>query len=488
MTDDYSLLLKQFGPTEEDKAAAQKMAFMRAGLGILAANAPSPTPKSTLGILAQGGAAGLDGYANDLKQRTDERKSNSLLAMQAAKIKREMGAAEALKNFTATPTPTAGQLALTAGAAQGDIGPTHTNLKRLDGIQATPGAVPVPNFGALIAAGVSGETVKALMEDWKLRNPELDFTGGIPKNRRTGQPVSGAPMLPQTNQQGFSTTPRFNHQTGQFEIGITPGATDAYTTQQDISEAARARRDPFMGVVDASGRPVPMTREGFSQRFGGASAPGAAPGAVPAPTGMGPTPAESRATVTAAEGDAKRVLDLEAKIPSLLSVQRRLGRMEGLTQDDATYAAAGSELKNALGSIGQAFGLKVNEKKTANTEEYLAHVAELLKDRLASKDFGSGSGVSNLDIIAARAPLPELAKTSAGRMQIISALKADTERNLKDAQAARDYFDTNRGLRGFRFPSELDAERAAKEDRVRDLGKGGSPSQIPAGVKVKRVR
>lgn len=192
---------------------------------------------------------------------------------------------------------------------------------------------------------------------------------------------------------------------------------------------------------------------------------------------------------TVGEGDARRVLELEAKIPSMLSVVRRLDRMERLSADDTTYAAAGAEIKTTLGSIAQGFGLPVKKEKTANAEEYLAHVAELLKDRLASKDYGSGSGVSNLDIIAARAPLPELAKTAQGRSQIIQALRADTERNLTDAQAARDFFDSNSGLRGFRFPSEVAAER---DKRTRELPKApGTPPSggaLPAGVTVRRIR
>ena len=63
---DYSLLLSQYEPTAEDQAAAKKQAFMRAGLGILAANKPG---NNLAGILAQGGLQGLDGYQADLKQR-----------------------------------------------------------------------------------------------------------------------------------------------------------------------------------------------------------------------------------------------------------------------------------------------------------------------------------------------------------------------------------------------------------------------------------
>ncbi len=166
------------------------------------------------------------------------------------------------------------------------------------------------------------------------------------------------------------------------------------------------------------------------------------------------TPGERQAQVTKAEADAKRVQLLEEKIPSLNSTYRRLDRLEQLTQNGETYASAGAEIKTLLGSVAQGLGLKVNTDKTANTEEYIAHIAELLKERLSSKDYGSGTGISNLDLATAGRPLPDVMRTPQGRMQIISAIKADTERALKDATAARDFFEKNTTLKEFRFPSE----------------------------------
>lgn len=195
--------------------------------------------------------------------------------------------------------------------------------------------------------------------------------------------------------------------------------------------------------------------------------PGNLFGAQPAgvPSGMSTNTANlAKAEGAAQEGkfkdDATRVTALEQKLPSLFSTARRIDKLEALTKDDKTYAAAGAELKTQLGSISQAFGLKVNQAKTANSEEYLAHIAELMKDRLASKDYGAGTGVSNLDLLAASKPLPELAKTTQGRQQIITALRADTQKAIKDSQAASDYFAQNNSLRGFRYPSESEEAKA----------------------------
>lgn len=100
--DEYSLLLSQFGPNEQDKAQARKMGLMQAGLGILAANQPSATPKSTLGILAQGGLHGLGAYQSDLRHLTNERRSSALMAGQFGKLKREGEQQQRIDAFAAS--------------------------------------------------------------------------------------------------------------------------------------------------------------------------------------------------------------------------------------------------------------------------------------------------------------------------------------------------------------------------------------------------
>lgn len=503
--------------------------LLTAGGSMLASSGPSMTPQSLGSVAGKGMLAGMQGYGQAVQNQRNE----VLTQLQLAKLKREIQAQEAFAGLfgpQGAPSAAAGGSApvgISEGSANA-VGAPWANSATLP----QPATQPQKPFGPSIEQlgplmALDPVRGKGLVEWWKAANPAPKFEGGVARHGQTGMPLPGVPVAPQTNQQGFSTTPWFNHQTGQFEVRLTPGGTDAFTAQQDISEAAKARRDPFMGVQDAEGRTIPMTREDFASTYGGVRAPGQAP--VPqapqqpsqadvvgfAPTeadalsrvraaakngltatyrvdpakagGMGPTTGQKTTATTIAEGDAKRVLDLEAKLPSLLSVQRRLDRMEMLTKDDRTYAAAGAELKSMLGSIAQSLGLNVAKDKTANTEEYLTNVAELLKDRLASKDYGSGSGVSNLDLLTASKPLPELARTTQGRMQIISALKTDAQRAVKDAQAARDFFDSNNSLRSFRYPSEIEFE---EQRRRVDLPKDPATQapRIPAGVKVTPIR
>ena len=177
-------------------------------------------------------------------------------------------------------------------------------------------------------------------------------------------------------------------------------------------------------------------------------------------SGSGPTlgvtqdPGKAAAVKESGQLDAKRADEYRSKMPSLASTRVNLDRLSELNADEKTYASAGAEFKKDLGRIAQAVGIKLNEKETANTELYIARLAELVKDRLASKDFGSGASVSNLDLMFQDRPLPEVAKTRAGRQQIIDALKKDVERSYGDMRSAVDHFDENKGFSGFRFPSE----------------------------------
>jgi hypothetical protein len=76
-----------YGLTEEDKRKARNMGLMSAGLGILAANQPSPHPKSALGVFGQGGLQGLNAYQGDLRARMGEKGIASNMAMNDARMK-----------------------------------------------------------------------------------------------------------------------------------------------------------------------------------------------------------------------------------------------------------------------------------------------------------------------------------------------------------------------------------------------------------------
>jgi len=140
--------------------------------------------------------------------------------------------------------------------------------------------------------------------------------------------------------------------------------------------------------------------------------------------------------------------------------QQTLNRIAGLKSlNDSTFSGMGAELRTTLGQIADAFGVKVDQR-VVNSELYLASIAELIKERLGSRDYGAGTAISNLDLLAAKKPLPVLSISQAGRLKIMEAMEADLLTMRRDQQAATKYYAEKGNFRGFEYPSVLADERA----------------------------
>lgn len=442
------------------------------------------------------------------------------------KLARQKQSQDLIKQLMGGGAPQGGVLpsptdAIAQGAAQGDIGPTVTNAARMEQPQAQGmsqggnGLELPPMIQAALLSGDPGlekwaqaqaqqfkptdKIREAIALGFRPGSPEFNahvgttYSNGLALQTQPGGGVRlangylpamadlerakegakaefGAPLKVQATINGKSQ-----------EISLMPLEYKRYTETGEIPArfgAQQAQPKPATGdrsFFDANYQNTPQdqaARDAGAQRVIQRETQG---GAIPTNTviGMGQPPEIQAAANEMGGIHAKRVGALEEKIPSLNSTLRRLDRVEMLTKDDKTYAAAGAELKTQLNSIAQAVGVKMNVDKTANTEQYIADLAELLKERLASKDYGSGTGVSNLDLATAGRPLPEVVKTAAGRLSIINALRADTQRALKDAQAARSYFQQNKTLDGFTYPSET--EQAAPP-KTASAPVGGMPT------------
>lgn len=395
--------------------------------------------------------------------------------------------------------PATPQGALAAGAAQGDVGPTVTNAGRIGMLNGPGGGGGMmagvnPMAAALALSGDAGMgKLGGMIQE---ANKPLAAREGAPViNPATGQIMFYAPKLE------TGMMPQFSG--GQITgVNNIPGFVPAMTERTTAAEGAKAGFD-LVSVPTPGGGTQMMPRSEAVRSLGpqGPAIPsGPTPGALqqsmmipPAvqagrdaeagriraaegqPGGGGMIPSASvlgraqgteqkAASETSGRETAQLVSGYRQKIPALNTTLRRLDMLERLNVDDTTYAAAGAEVKTMLGSIAQGFGLEVAKDKTANSELYLAQIGELMKDRLASKDYGSGSGVSNLDLLAARQPLPELAKTQQGRAALIQAIRADTQASAQDLSAAVQHFDRNLSLSGFQYPSS-----AGRETRGGDL-------------------
>jgi hypothetical protein len=501
--------LLSFQATPEEQQRAMNMGLLTGGLGILSQNAVKPRGSGALGALG-GALPGMAMYQNMMDHAPRQRLQNVQGLLAVNKMQKDMAAQDMLRQFVMGQGGMPGAQGALGDelAAGGQPGPTNAAAGRIP--QATAGQVP--GFGMRAAGGVPGETVKVLMEDWKLRNPEMKVDGGYAYNPRAIQPG----FMPALNfsREGKGAMALPDPRTGLPVIRPPEGALETFGAFEDVSKRADAKyqlqtqpplspnQPPrYMSTLDAlglGGQPIPqtpapqaprpqMTPQSFprvtpqvqAQRdaeAGQIRAREQTGGGIPIqavipesragiPAGMSPVDQAVVKGREAAESEtgqlqAKSVNGYRERVPQLTSTLRRLERLEQLTSDDKTFAAAGAELKTQLGSIAQAVGLKINAEKTANTEEYIAHVAELLKERLASKDYGSGTGVSNLDLLTGGRPLPEVMKTPQGRQQIIQALRLDTQRSIGDMNAAVDHFDKNLSLKGFSFPSATQQQQS----------------------------
>jgi hypothetical protein len=497
-----------FQPTPEEQQRAMTQGLLMGGLGILGANAQNPRGAGRMAPLA-GAMPGLIGYNRMMEDAPKHRLQNVQGLLQLQKLKKDIDNQDTLRNFVSNfgmgGTPGAsGALGAEMGAG-GAPGPTNAAAGRIPQAAANS----IPPFEMLYAMGIDPKVVTGMRETHAMRLPKMNVSNGYAYDERT-VPQGFLPGL-NFSREGKAALALIDPATGLPTISAPRGAPETFAGYEDITRRADARyqlqtRPPlgpnqpptYMSTLDAlgmggqqtpapqlpqppqaprvdplAGRPpaeraaiqqvLQASREGRGLSVSVPPIPSSA--VLPNAAGMSPVDQATVKGRDAAETktgqlNAEAVQGFRDRVPQLTSTLRRLERLEQLTTDDRTFAAAGAELKTQLGSIAQAVGLKVNAEKTANTEEYIAHVAELLKERLASKDYGSGTGVSNLDLLTAGRPLPEVMKTPQGRQQIIKALRMDTQRSIGDMNSAVEHFDKNLSLKGFQFPSSTQQQPA----------------------------
>lgn len=117
-----------------------------------------------------------------------------------------------------------GQASAPQGAQQGQGSPA--------GMLQQSGAFPFTptQIGMLAMGGVPG--ANTLMKGYELTQPQIEFQGGIAFDKRR---TPAGTVIPQTNQQGFSTMTVPDGQGG-YRVVTTPGAAEAFGTQQRISQ------------------------------------------------------------------------------------------------------------------------------------------------------------------------------------------------------------------------------------------------------------
>lgn len=296
--DNYEGILNQLmGQQQGILSNPQDAALMQLGLGLLSQSGPSPRKVGTGEAFGKAGLSALDTYQQQQVNQRRDQLANMQMMMQRYKMQKELEAKAAFQEWIkrnsggGQSNMPAAEMALAQGATQGDIGPTVGNEQRMAGIMSQGGAqrgqsVP-PNFDELLGLGIPAQSVNAMRANWELRNPAATVHGGyaIPPMRG----LSGPTALPQRtitpSGQGVQDIP------GQGVSPI-PGSLQTYGAFRNIDEQSKAAYDPFMGVLDPQGRPIPMTRGEFAEQRRGQSqlTPSTEAPAPTERTGVGLTP------------------------------------------------------------------------------------------------------------------------------------------------------------------------------------------------------
>lgn len=449
------------------------MGILSAAFAGLNASGPSRMPVSLGQVIGQAGQAGLGTFQQAQEAQRKYEQTQALVNLEkqradltAAQIdmarRKQQGLDDLYNQFGGGPAATVGGQGVgipgPAGAAPAAPGsprpmlPPHlvdavradlrlNDGKGVAGILAKGGIVEIPGVGAVQYTPNGYVQLPGLadaMKAWKLAGTEVE-------NDNTLVDVP----LPNGQTQRMTKTAAL-----QMARGSAPGAGPSAAPAGGVEFNVEGMRGT--APDEASALAIGRKLQGFSPTPQPTPQAPQMPGfATGKPTQQVINEEGQKTAVTeTAKNDANTVSTYRQKLPSMASAMVSINQLEQLNADNKTYASAGAEFKKDLGRIAQAFGIKVNEKETANTELYIARLGELLKERLASKDYGSGTGVSNLDLATAGVPLPEVAKTQEGRQKIIEAIKKDMMRSYNDMRGAVDYFETNNRLSGFRFPSE----------------------------------
>jgi len=147
--------------------------------------------------------------------------------------------------------------------------------------------------------------------------------------------------------------------------------------------------------------------------------------------------------------DADRT-NLEKQVSALKTVQQ----MSELNQkgDIISGPLAGAKL-TAKRAWAQTFGGP--DPSVSDTEFYDKLNLSQLRDSL--KAYGSGTGISNLDLLTAMKTLPGTSNTPEGRQYIIDYMQGTLVSNVKNYQNAEAYYAQNRTLDGF-MPKNYDKD------------------------------
>lgn len=428
------------------------MGLLGAAASLLAASGPSTTPQSFGQVVGKGLMGGVQSYQAGRQQEMEDLKAGLLMAQ----LKKQQSQIDALQNFgqpqAAPAAPAETPAGMSERTSQHLFGTPAYATQPAPQQAAAPSAQQIPDFASLIRAGVPGETVKALMEDWKLRNPEMQVQGGYAYNPRAIAPGFIPQVKVSDNGQAVGIVPGPN---GLPTIAALPGAIDTYGQFRKSDERAKAGMTPFTLNVPGGTRQMPLDvgmdiLRGIQSGGSGTPAPSAVTaqaGTPPRPLGgVGFRPDEAteagRKAVAEAQGRSwvEREVSLRQSWNDAGAMRSGLDLMESLSRNPNVASGKLAEEISGLKSLAASLGVRVDGLPAEEAIKSIATEMALKAKNQGGTNLMPGA-MAVFEQKLLQSMTPQLAQSAEGRMLMIQVFKAKAERDQHIAEMAAAYVD-----------------------------------------------
>lgn len=276
------------------------------------------------------------------------------------------------------------QGALAQGAASGDIGPTVTNAARIP-------QVADQDHLSLLAAGVDAKTVNAIRD---IQTPKMEVNQGYAFNPR-GVPQGFLPGV-NISQTGQAVGLVPSQGGGLPSVQALPGSLSTFSAFRGAEEAAKAPYQPPIETLDAQGRRVFTPRPTYAAPFVGGQpgTPAAGAPAPSAPSGVGPTEAESSFSRELAQRQATALLEGQKAAEDSVQIINTVREGRKIL-DSGIITGFGADFRTGMGMALQSAGIDYGGDAPANTQAFVSNMANNVGRVI--KQFGSGTGLSDAD-------------------------------------------------------------------------------------------
>lgn len=165
-------------------------------------------------------------------------------------------------------------------------------------------------------------------------------------------------------------------------------------------------------------------------------------------------PAEKAFQVETAKLDAKQLDEFRDNAMKAQSGLSRIGEMKRLNQE-GVYSGTLAEGRTGVANFFNTLGVKFDDKKLGNSQEYIKHAKELTLSLL--KEGVGASQISNADLKFVNDTVPLLESSAEARTNLLNYIEGRLASSVDRFQRADQYARKNGGLSGFDYAAKPQA-------------------------------